>query len=230
MAQKYYMPYNDEERASWLNNFASKLPQYASKYGIAPEEMMDIQNSAQYFTAVLNYRTQLQAFQAAVTDHKNALVKGLKAGAVLQLLTPPNFMLSMPVEAGIFIRATALVNRMKAHLRYTEADGSDLGIIGTERSVTDTNTIKPDISARIAGGGRPEIVWGRQGMTALEIQKRIGDEPWRLLALDTLPNYTDMEPLPSAGQSVVWQYRAMYHFKDERVGVWSDVVAITVTG
>ncbi len=67
-------------------------------------------------------------------------------------------------------------------------------------------------------------------MTAVEIQKRVGDEPWHLLVLDTVPNYVDMELLPPSGQSVVWQYRIIYHFKDERVGLWSDVVTITVTG
>lgn len=206
------------------------MPQYTGKYGITPEELMDIQNGAQYFSAVLNYRTQLQAFQAAVTDHKNALIKGVKAGAVLQALMPPSFMLPPAVEAGIFLRATALVNRIKTHLRYTEADGSDLGIIGVEAPVADLNNIKPLLAVRLVAGGHPEIVWTRQGMGALEIQKQNAEGQWYFLAIDTVPNYTDMEALPLSGQSAIWQYRAIYRLKDERVGQWSDVVKVTVTG
>lgn len=50
------------------------------------------------------------------------------------------------------------------------------------------------------------------------------------LAIDTVPNYTDMEPLLAPGQSSVWQYRAIYRLRDERVGQWSDVVWVTVAG
>lgn len=46
MAKNYYLPKGDEDRVIWLNNFAVKLPTYASKYGITPEETMGTQNDA----------------------------------------------------------------------------------------------------------------------------------------------------------------------------------------
>jgi len=226
----YYLPKSDEERVPWLHNFATKLPNYAAKYNITPEEIMDMQNSASYFDAFVKYRNQSGNFQNSLTNHRDVISNGLSNGATLQALQPPVMMLPEPPPPGIFKRARALVSRIKAHVNYTEADGRDLGIIGAEQSAIDVNTIKPVITLRLVGGGHPEIVWSRQGMGALEIQKLGSDGKWYTLAIDTVPNYTDMEPLPPAGQSVVWQYRAIYKLKDERVGLWSDVVTITVTG
>lgn len=230
MAREYYLPYSDEERVPWLNNFAYKLPNYAMKYNITSDEVMDIQNSAEYFDGFIKYRNQSGAFQNSLTDHRDMMSNGLSNGAMLQPLQPPMMTLPPPPQPGIFKRVRALVNRIKGHINYTDADGSDLGIIGTTQGSTDTNTIKPDITLRLIGGGHPEIVWSRKGMGAIEIQKQNGDGQWHFLAIDTVPNYTDKEALPEPGQSAVWQYRAIYLQKDERVGQWSDVVSITVAG
>lgn len=229
MAKDYYLPNGDEERATWLNNFANKLPHYAGKYSITPEEIMDVQNSALYYDALIKFKNQSSAFQNALTEHKNAMRNGMKVGATLQPLMQPPLMLPMPVQPGIFTRMAAIVSRIKANMTYSESDGNDLGVEGTQISV-DFNNVKPIISLRLVKGGHPEIVWTRQGMSALEIQKLGSDGKWYLLAIDTSPNYIDTEPLPAMGQSAVWQYRAIYRLKDERMGSWSDVITITVAG
>ena len=36
--------------------------------------------------------------------------------------------------------------------------------------------------------------------------------------------------MPPAGQSALWKYKAIYRQDDDRVGQWSDVVSIPVTG
>lgn len=226
----YYLSYRDEERVIWFNNFAPKLPYYAPKYNLTPEEVQDMSNSAAYFDAFVKYRAQVKAYDGSLTEHRDWISDGVSNGSPQQLLQPPPMMLPEAPPPGIFKRVRALVARIKNHINYTEADGRDLGIIGSEVSGADLTSIKPEFTIRLVAGGHPEIVWTRQGMTAVEIQKRVGDEPWRMLALDTVPNYIDKESLPPSGQSMVWQYRIIYHFKDERVGQWSDVVSITVTG
>jgi len=45
-----------------------------------------------------------------------------------------------------------------------------------------------------------------------------------------MPDYTDPSPLPPAGTSAIWTYRAIYLKGDDKVGQWSDLVRITVTG
>ncbi len=177
MAKEYYLPSNDEERAAWLNNFAAKLPNFAMKYGITPEENTDMQQSATYYDALIKYKNQSSAYQNAITKHKEAIRSGLNSGGMLQPLMPPMMMLPPAVAPGVFTRAKAIVNRIKASINYSEADSNDLGIVGSEIT-TDTNTIKPAITLRLVGGGHPEIVWTRQGMSALEIQKQNGDGQW----------------------------------------------------
>jgi hypothetical protein len=69
----------------------------------------------------------------------------------------------------------------------------------------------------------------KQGMASVEIQADRGTG-FVFLAIDTIPNYTDTAPMPAAGQSVLWKYKAIYRQGDDRVGQWSDVVSIPVAG
>ena len=95
-------------------------------------------------------------------------------------------------------------------------------------------TLQPDLTARISGE-RVDVGWGWQGNRAAldlcEIQvDRADGKGFVFLAYDTVPDYTDTAPLPAAGQSAVWKYKAIYHQGDERVGQWSEVVSIPVAG
>ena len=47
-----------------------------------------------------------------------------------------------------------------------------------------------------------------------------------LLTMDTRPGYLDTEPLPAT--SAVWKYKGICRKDDARVGLWSDVAAISV--
>ena len=53
-------------------------------------------------------------------------------------------------------------------------------------------------------------------------------EECSLLAMDTTPRYTDTHPFPA--KPAKWQYRAIYHAGDSRVGEWSNPVSVTVGG
>ena len=66
-------------------------------------------------------------------------------------------------------------------------------------------------------------------MDGIEIQVDRGTG-FVFLAVDTVPDYTDTEPMPAAGQSALWKYKAIYRQGDDRVGQWSDVVSIPVAG
>lgn len=229
MTKQFYLPRADEDKAIWLNNFAAKLPLFANKYGIMPEEITDMQQSAIHFTEVLNFRNQHDAFLSSITAYKNGVRDGIKNGGTLQPLTMPMMNVMTSVKPGIFVRAKAIVNRIKANIQYSEADGNDLRIEGAEITV-DSTVIKPMIKIRLVDGGHPELIWTKQGMDALEIHKQENDGDWQFLELDMQPNYIDPATLPLIGKSAVWKYRAIYRQKDKRVGQWSDVVSVTVAG
>ena len=72
--------------------------------------------------------------------------------------------------------------------------------------------------------------WTKGGFDALEIWVDRGTGTFSYLANDTVPDYLDTAPLPAAGQSATWRYRAIYRLGDERVGQWSNVAVIAVMG
>ena len=228
--KKTFLPTTDSGRELWLKNFAAKLPQYAAKYGISTTEVADVQLSALNMTYNLNYLNQIREYYHRCTQYKNEMQFGIVPGT--PLLTPPvapTFVAPpAPVASGIFDRITSIAQRIKKNLSYTVSDGNDLGIESPEIAGVDINTVKPVISVRLINGGQPEIVWKKNGMSAIQIFVDRGDG-FHSLAFDTTPNYTDEFPL-EPGQSATWKYRAVYIKDSKPVGQFSDEVKIAVSG
>jgi len=231
MAKNYFMPRKDLDRDLWLQNFASKLPQYATKYNIKADDVTDIQNSSAYFTYRLNFRNQFEEFAKKLTHEKNELIHGVPAGAEASVVPQPPVLPSPPasVAPGIFVRAASIANIIKSNKDYTIADGNDLAIEGAE-DVKDIHSMKPVLTLRLIEGGKPEVQWKKSGMDSIEIHVDRGDGNFVFLANDTYPHYTDSTPITPGTASAVWKYKAIYRYNDQLAGQWSDVVNITVTG
>ena len=226
MANDYYLPHSDNERRPWLSNFALKLPNYASKYGISSADVDNTKDGALYFGYWLDYKDTFKTYTQALTSWKNTLMNGIMG-------TPP-VMPTLPVAPakvvapGIFPRVQSIVARIKANTAYSPDDGNDMGIEGAEIFL-EPESMKPVLELRLIGGGFAEVVWKKQGMHALEIWRMEEGGEWHFLAVDTIPNYTDKTPMP-AGTSKIVRYKAIYKFHDENVGAWSEEYQITVTG
>jgi hypothetical protein len=234
MSQQYYLPASDAARATWLVTFAATAPTFAAKYGLTAAELASLAADAVAFGNILAAQNTFINLGQQLTAYKNALRNGLPAGQVPAVPTVPALVLGAPVAPGIFQRTAALVNRIKTHLQYTDADGQAMGISGAEDTVAarvDPSTTKPTLVLRLAAGGQVEVVWKKAGHSAVEIQvDRHDGKGWALLAIDTQPNYLDTYALPAPGQSAKWSYRALYRDADEPVGQWSDVVSMAVAG
>jgi hypothetical protein len=229
MQKDPFMPRSDEGKSKWIDNFSTQLPFYAPRYNVTPEEVAQTQQDALVFASILSYRDQLDAYVSAMTGLKNVLRDGLKNGSIMEIPMPPTPMFPGALLPGIFARCSALGNRIKSHINYNVADGNALGLEGAISNI-DLNELKPLITIRLVNGGHPEIVWKKKGMDGIEIHKEDANGNLQLLAYDSSPNFIDMSPLPPPGTSVVWRYRVIYLRKDQRVGQWSDMVSITVTG
>ena len=72
----------------------------------------------------------------------------------------------------------------------------------------DVNSLKPVLDVEL-DAGQVDINWTKQGMDGIEIQVDRGTG-FAFLAIDTIPNYTDTQPMPAAGQSALWKYKAIY--------------------
>jgi|SRR5882724_3221244 len=225
MPKSYYLPADDAGKGAWLNNLNAKLPSYSAVLGLTAADTASMAADAAFFTYCLNSVGQVAAYSQQWTAYKNAARNGTALGA---LPVAPNLGVApAAVAPNIFGRATALVARIKTAPGYTDSIGQALQIVGADQTV-DVNSMKPVITAEL-DAGQVNIGWVKQGMDGIEIQVDRGTG-FVFLAIDTIPGYTDTAPMPAAGQSALWKYKAIYRQGDDRVGQWSDVVSIPVAG
>ena len=228
MARKsFYLPKDDLGRSAWLNAFAVGLQDNFAALGLTQPDVDAVLADAKFFAYTLKAQTTVTAHANAWTTYKNGMRDG-GDGTTNDL--PVLGDLSVPpalVAPGIITRTTTLVARIKLATGYTEAIGQALGVIGTAPS-TDVNTLQPELTVWL-DAGKVKVGWFKQGMDGLEIWVDRGSG-FGYLAINTVPDYTDATPLPSAGQSALWKYKAVYRKADKQVGQWSNIVSIAVAG
>ena len=226
MPKSYYLPATDDGKDLWLANFAAKLPSYQSALGLTLPDLTSVASDAAYYHWLLNSQAQVAAYAQQWTAYKNAGRNGNGASLGAAPVTPSLNLPPTAVAPNIFGRTTALVARLKTAPGYADSIGQALQIVGADQTV-DLTSLKPVLTATL-NAGQITVGWTKQGMDAVEIFVDRG-AGFVFLAVDTVPNYTDTQPLPPA-QSALWKYKAIYHQGDERVGQWSDVVSIPVAG
>jgi hypothetical protein len=226
---KSYLETNDEKFAIQLGNFASKIDLYRTDFGLTAAETAAIVEDANFFQWGVNNLKKVDTYKRNWSSFKKILRRG---EANVTTNTFPDFPVldaaPTAVAPGVSFRFTTLVNRIKAHQNYTTAIGQNLGI---EMSVTvklDIDNAKPTIKTAMRGG-KIHLDWKKLGFDGIVIEKDSG-EGFAMLDKDLRPNFTDNSPLPRAGESAVWKYRAMYLYNDSPVGTWSDIVTVSVAG
>jgi len=227
MAKSAFLPVSEPNRILWLTNFEQKLGTYATKYGISAGEVTAVTADLEYASYWWQLHLLVQTHAQGLTAFKNALFYGIADGASAptEPTLPSIGTVPAAVLPDVFGRATAIGNRIKAHAAYTTADGEVLGLEGAEQAGPDLVNSKPALTIKLIGGV-PRIVWKKNGMKGIEILVRRGAGTWEFLALDTQPDYDDTHTLPATEET--WEYKAIYHFADNRVGLWSDVVSTKV--
>ena len=227
MSKSYYLPADDNGKAAWLNNLAAKLPAYQAALNLLPADVTGAAADAAFFTYALNAQTQVAAYAQQWTAYKNSARNGSDPALGLLPVAPNLGVTPAVVAPGIIGRATALVARIKVAPGYTDSIGQALQLIGADNPV-DPNTLKPVLDAEL-DAGQVVISWTKQGMDSLELWVDRGDGKGLVfLAVDSIPDYTDTQAMPPAGQSALWKYKGIYIQADQRVGSWSDVVSIPV--
>lgn len=227
MAKAYYVPSDDAGKLAWLTNFNQKFPGYSGALGMGDAEEDSLAADTAYFTYVMQAQAQVAAYAQQWTAYKNAARNGNAPTLGTPPVAPNLGVAPAAVAPGIFQRATALAQRIKTLPGYTDAIGQALGIVGAEQTV-DVSALKPVFTARLEAG-QVVLGWTKQGMDGMEFWVDRG-AGFVFLVLDSLPDYADTQPLPAAGQSALWKYKAIYRQGDDRVGQWSDVVSIPVAG
>ena len=121
-----------------------------------------------------------------------------------------------------------MVNRIKAHQSYTTAIGQNLGIEISASQKIDLDNAKPVLKS-VMRGGQVNLLWRKGKLGGILIEKDSG-VGFVTLDKDFYPDFIDNSTMPAQGQSAIWNYRAIYLMNDEKVGMWSDIVTVTVAG
>ena len=134
-----------------------------------------------------------------------------------------------PVPPGVIKRLRDAANRARAHPAYTAVIGADLGIIAPAAAPTPPGDVKPTAKGRPQGHNEAVLDWVKAGHDAVRIEsKRGGEAAFTLLGSDVFPPYVDNRPLLVPGQPEERQYQFQYEDDDAPVGLWSDIVRVTV--
>ena len=230
MRRQTYFPPRTADQIPWLDNFGGKAAGYQAGLTLPAADVTAAVASCKFLVYVLSqWLPAARALGPAATSAVDLLFNGTGPDPVaLPTFTAPALPAGVaPVPPGALNRIFNLVQIIKKSTGYTETIGNDLDIIGSE-DTTDPSTMKPVLKLTL-DAGRPNVGWKKQGMDGIEIEVDRGSG-FVFLAIDTIPGYLDTAPLPAAGTSAVWKYRAIYRLNDERVGQWSDIASIGVMG
>lgn len=228
MAKDDYIPNREADLPAWMANFSSKLSAYATVLELPTADIAvivaDNLQVQKYPLVVEQMITEKKEF----TDFKNIELYGT-LGSPSPMLPAAGPAITLAVRPpGIVPRARAMAKRIKAHPAYTTSIGADLGIIGTEPSAPATPP-KPTFTADVLAGYDVELNFAKAGHDSVHIEgKRAGETTWTFLARDSYKPYVDNRAALVAGQPEQRQYRMRYVDGDALVGIYSDVVSVTV--
>jgi hypothetical protein len=224
---------NDAQFAALLSNFSGKIDNYSGLLGLSTAEVAEVKSDSTNFAYVIDVQNRIKLHSKDWTSYKNLLrssIKKVNLGATPAWVPPTTTPLG--ITADISGRTAKLIQRIKNHAAYTEAIGHDLGIVAitANASPADYAAMKPALKIHLVAG-QPILQWVKGDADGIEIHKAEGNSgEYKFLDLDMHPHFADKAPLPANGQSVVWKYKAIYRLGDERIGLWSDEVSVSVMG
>ncbi len=201
MASKDYVPRNDNEFTTWLDNFSKKLPTYATPLGITAAQVTQVQTNltdvGQKIKDVLSGKKTLQS----LVEQKDAAIADTKK----------------------YIRDMVVV--MKRNGAYTPAIGSDLGVVAPASTApADTDSAAVEFSATVLPN-KVRLDWVKGAFDGVVVQSKRGSETaFTTLDKDTVSPYDDARPNLVHDAPETRVYRMRYLIGDDEVGVWSNEV------
>ncbi|MDP1589076.1 MAG: hypothetical protein Q8M07_15100 [Prosthecobacter sp.] len=231
MKRQDYYPSRIGDQVNWLDNYAVKLPIHGATLGVIAADITASVNDAKYANYVLGtWLSAVRNFSPSTTDAVDDVLTGAGTVAiVLPTFTAPALPAGVTATLpGVLTRIFALIAKMKLSPGYTEAIGTDLGIVGSQA----TEKAVPKFLAELLQGSGCQCVkltFYKYTHMGVYIESRRGTGAWEFLAIDTESPYIDERPLLVAGTPEVREYRMRFWDKGTPNGDWTDVVKVTVS-
>jgi hypothetical protein len=231
MRRQLYYPSRIGDQDDWLDNFATKLPLHGPTLGVAAADVTAAVNDARWACYVLGtWLAAVRNFSPSTSDAVDDVLTGQGASPiVLPTFTAPPLPAGVtPQLPGALNRLFTLIARLKLSGTYTEAIGTDLGIVGAPETEKPT----PKFSAKAEQGSACQCVrltFAKYTHQGVHIESRRGTGAWEFIGIDTESPYLDERELLVAGQPEVREYRMRFWDKGTPNGDWTDVVKVTVS-
>lgn len=232
MKRQNYYPRRMSEQVAWLLNYADKLPKYAAVLSLSSEEVADRVADAQRCAYVLGpWLAVVRGFAPAATASMDFVLYGTSNGmAALPNFVPPDADEgTAALKAGAMHRIFHQVGRIKLAAGYTPAIGLDMGLVGSENTMSRTT---PKMKLKLQGGTVGQWVrvsFTKHGHEAVYMESRLVGGEWNYLGIDTENPYIDDRPLKVPGVPEVREYRMRFWDKGSPNGPWSAVATVTVS-
>jgi hypothetical protein len=222
----YYFPRKRVERVFFLRDFALALPTYATKYGISPAQLTDIQESATYLIYLLDCDIALRSYDKSVTAFFKWMTEGGDGDASgLSAYHPPAAPAVAVPKKGIFVRLLKMVKGIKNHPSYDATDGAAMGIEASHPHKKNLSELVPLLTAELLGTG--VLLTAKKGNTqGYEVWCDRGTGSFTFIGFSTGRKYLDTTERPAQGAN--WKYKVIYHIGNQQAGQWSTVVTVHV--
>ena len=220
--QKTDIDFNEQ-----LKVFAERIDDYATGLGVTPSEVNSIKADALYYNWVIKTALLYKNYAQALTLFKQSARKGTNKNIDLSFNPPPTPDSPPPaVKPNIQFRFSKLVKKIKSSKNYDKSVGAAMGIEAV-RPHFDLDAGQPKLKVEVVGE-IPIIKYKRGKYDGIQIWKNTGTG-WTMFATATLPKDKDDSQLPTMGEAAIWKYKAIYIYKDQPVGHWSEEITVTVT-
>lgn len=228
-----YIERTDEGFLIQLDKFCERVDTYSGPLDLNAGKVTAIKADRAFFQEVFFYMNQFRGFAESFTNYKKLLRYGngtevLGAFPVAPVISTP---VPTPTLANVQARFAILIGDCTNSPNYTKAIGEDLGIEAPTAPFNPADG-QPVLKQGLSTAGHPELKWKKGKFQGIEVWiDRNDSKGWVYLDKDYNPDFTDkISQLPAAGASAVWKYRAIYLYKGEQAGQWSEVITITVHG
>lgn len=230
MPSNYLPPLYKPQFCEWLENFKIEFGAVASSLGFSGPEVLAVLNDCNWALFACRSAGDASSFGASWTQYRDGLLTGdpnVPVGTLPGTTTPTQPATPAPVR-GIVTRLRATVKRIKGSPAYTPAMGETLRIVASSTPI-DPATAKPKAKAKPLPMFASEVGWGRLGFPGVLLQSlRDGEDAWNDLGIKTGSKHVDDRPPLVPGKPEVRSYRTIFVRNDQPVGLWSDVVTVTV--
>jgi hypothetical protein len=232
MKRQNYYPGRIGAQVLWLDNFATKLAIYAPNLTIPTGESGAAMDDAKWCGYVLGeWLPAVRAFSPSTTDAVDDALTGSGSSAIaMPTFTAPALPSGVTARnPGALTRIFTMVGKIKLDAAYTEAMGTDLGIVGSEDTGLHpvpkfTPEALPGIGVQVV-----RLTFFKYTHMGVYIESRRGTGAWEFLGIDTVSPYMDERALLTPGTPEMREYRMRYWDKGTPNGDWTDVAKVTVS-